>query len=60
MKTFSHVCVLLQVVHSNHEIRNHAPDTYKAYAALVFVPYQTSVMTFFELYRQNIPMFAPR
>jgi hypothetical protein len=25
----------------------------------VFIPYQTSVMSFFEQYRQNIPMFAP-
>ena len=27
--------------------------------AAVLLPYQLSVMTFFELYRMNIPLFAP-
>jgi hypothetical protein len=30
-----------------------------AHPAVVLVPYQTSIMTVFELYRMQIPMFAP-
>jgi hypothetical protein len=47
------------IQHSNSVITNHKPEKYKAYSSLVFIPYQTSVMTFFEMYRQNIPIFAP-
>ena len=41
------------------EIGNHRMEVYKQFPALVFIPYQTSVMSFFEYYRLNIPMFAP-
>ena len=45
--------------HSNHEMKNHLPEKLALYKALVYVPYQTSVMSFFEIYRQNIPIFTP-
>lgn len=45
--------------HSLHEMRSHASENYAAYPGIVWLPYQTSVMTFFEFYRLNIPMFAP-
>jgi hypothetical protein len=41
------------------EIENHRAEVYKLFPALIFIPYQTSVMSFFEFYRLNIPMFAP-
>jgi hypothetical protein len=47
------------IVHSRDEVHDHSPASYRAYRALVFIPYQPSVMTFFELYRQNIPIFSP-
>ena len=47
------------IKHSNHELKNHRPELYKQYKSVIFIPYQTSLMTFFELYRQDIPMFAP-
>lgn len=48
-----------QVMHSRDVIENHRPEVYKKYKAVVWLPYQMSVMSFFEFYRQNIPMFAP-
>jgi hypothetical protein len=47
------------IEHSIHLFTNHQAQSYKAFPAVIFIPYQTSVMTFFEIYRQNIPMFAP-
>lgn len=49
----------IAIQHGAHAFRNHHAMAYKAYAAMLFIPYQTSVMTFFEMYRQNIPIFAP-
>ena len=47
-------------IHHSHDVMtNHAPYFYKKYKAVVWLPYQSSVMSFFELYRLNIPMFAP-
>jgi hypothetical protein len=40
-------------------MKNHKPEEYKKYKAVIWLPYQVSVMSFFEMYRQNIPMFAP-
>lgn len=34
-------------------------DQLVQHPALLFLPYQSSIMTFFELYRQNIPIFVP-
>ena len=48
------------IIHCNHELKtDHAPQRYRLYLGVVFIPYQTSLMTFFELYRFNIPLFAP-
>lgn len=49
----------INIHHSYHILKNHSPENYKKYKSLIFIPYQSSVMTFFELYRQNIPIFAP-
>lgn len=48
-----------KIHHSHDVISNHAPHVYKKYKAVVWMPYQSSLMSFFELYRLNIPMFAP-
>lgn len=48
-----------QIAHSADVIDNHRPEAYKQYKAVIWLPYQTSQMSFFEFYRQNIPIFAP-
>lgn len=45
--------------HSANLVSNHAPSAYKKFPAIIMLSYQTSIMTFFEFYRLNIPMFAP-
>jgi hypothetical protein len=47
------------VEHSADVIVKHDPEVYKSYKAVIHIPYQASTMSFFELYRQNIPIFAP-
>lgn len=49
----------ISIKHSAQEFSNHDIAQYRRFPAVIFIPYQTSVMTFFELYRQNIPIFAP-
>lgn len=49
----------LHFEHGAGALTNHAPSLYKRFPALVMISYQTSIMTFFEFYRLNIPMFAP-
>lgn len=52
--------ILPNIKHSLHEIHNsHNPEKYLVYPGVIFISYQTSVMTLFELYRLNIPIFAP-
>jgi hypothetical protein len=48
-----------EIAHSATVVKDHRPFMYRRFAALILIPYQTSVMTFFELYRFNIPIFAP-
>jgi hypothetical protein len=47
------------VKHSADAIRDHSPETYRQYRAVIHIPYQPSTMSFFELYRQNIPILVP-
>eukprot|EP01040_Poterioochromonas_malhamensis_P016294 gene16294-18465_t len=47
------------IKHSALQFQNQQIQLYKQYPAMIFIPYQTSVMSFFEIYRQNIPIFAP-
>lgn len=49
----------LIIEHSIHALHDHQAKAYKKFPAVIFLSYQTSIMTFFELYRQNIPIFAP-
>lgn len=56
---FSHPHVALDIRHSLAVLSSHHPLNYRFFRALIFIPYQTSVMFFFEIYRQNIPIFAP-
>lgn len=34
-------------------------DTIGIYTAILLIPYQVSIMSMFEYYRMNIPLFAP-
>lgn len=48
-----------KIIHSNYLHIDHSPEIFKQFPALIFIPYQVSVMSFFEMFRQNIPIIAP-